>query len=290
MDLIRHIRRLLFATTPRPRDRLATLATLAIVAAAVVSGLVHLSLGSLLFTLNGLGYLGNGLALLSTLLIPRLRYRVRSYLAGWLALYATLTIAGYLLEGAPRSFAAFLALFAEGGIILGAVVLWGAYRSAYERHVRPHDEPREHWVSAPSFAPFTIAVIAGGLIFFLGANPWSGIGCERSEEPSLSLAACDLLFDRPELVITADVSATLRFENRVRVPHNVALHTGDAERIGEELWRGELIEGPRIVEYVIPPLPAGRYAFVCSIHPTMVGTLLVEPLSSRSDRRRASLR
>jgi hypothetical protein len=39
-----------------------------------------------------------------------------------------------------------------------------------------------------------------------------------------------------------------------------------------------------------PPLPAGRYAFICSIHPTMVGTLLVDPLISRSDRRLTSLR
>ena len=82
MTLLSRLRRLLIASAPRPRDPLATLLTLGIVACAGWSGLIHLGLGSLLFTLNGLGYLGNAALLLSTLLIPRLRYRVRSYEIG----------------------------------------------------------------------------------------------------------------------------------------------------------------------------------------------------------------
>ena len=47
--------------------------------------------------------------------------------------------------------------------------------------------------------------------------------------------------------------------------------------VGEEVWRGDLLAGPASIDYTLPLLPAGRYAFVCSIHPTMVGTLDVVP-------------
>lgn len=270
------LRRLLVAAAPRPNDPLATALTVGIVACATWTGLIHLGLGSPLFTLNGLGYLGNGAVLLLTLLVPRLRYRVRSYAAAWLALYATLTIAGYLLEGAPRSPNAVAALFAEGGIIVGSVALWAAYRHAYARRVAAHDEPQAHWVSAPSLAPFAVAALSGGLLFFLAANPWAGISCDPEPNSEAAIAACDLLFDRDELVIAADTPVTLRFDNRSMIPHNVAVHEGDAERVGAEIYRGELVQGPASIDYTLPALPAGTYAFICTIHPTMVGTLRAE--------------
>jgi plastocyanin len=267
--------RLLFAGTARPNDPLASLLTLGIATCAVWSGLIHLGLGSTLFTLNGLGYLGNALLLLFTLALPRLRYRVRSYAAAWLALYAALTIAGYVSEGSPQSPAAIAALFAEGGIIIGAVALYAAYRRAYAQRVADRDEPVEHWVSAPSIAPFLLSALAGGLFFFVAANPWSGVACAPDPASDAQIAACDLLFDRSELIIAADTPVTLRFENRVAIPHNVAIHDGNAEAIGVERWRGELVAGPTLVDYTLPRLPAGTYAFICSIHPTMVGTLSV---------------
>jgi hypothetical protein len=268
------ISRLLIASAPRPRDPLATLLTLGIAACAVWDGLIHLGLGSLLFTLTGIGFLGNAGLLLVTLAVPRLRYRVRSYAAAWLALYAALTIAGYLADGAPRSSAAIAALFAEGGMVVGAAALWLAYRSAYRR-IAAQDEPREHWVSAPSPAPFLGAALAAGLFFFLAANPWAKIRCEIDPSSDAQIAACDLLFDRTELTIAADTPTTLRFENRVAIPHNVTIHEGDATSVGAERWRGALLAGPASVVYELPAFSAGRYAFVCSIHPTMVGTLEV---------------
>jgi plastocyanin len=250
MEIFNRLRRLLIAGAPRPRDPLATLLTLAIAGSAAWSGLIHLSLGSLLFTLNGLGFLGNA---------------------------ALLTIGGYLADGAPRSSSAIAALFAEGGIIVGAAALWLAYRRAYDRRVAANDEPAEHWVSEPSIAPFLLSALAGGLFFFLAANPWAEIRCEIDPSSDAQIAACDLLFDRPELTIVADTPTTLRFENRVAIPHNIAIHAGDATSVGVERWRGALLEGPASVVYELPALSSGRYAFVCSIHPTMAGDLIVAP-------------
>ena len=154
MEIFNRLRRLLIAGAPRPRDPLATLLTLAIAGSAAWSGLIHLSLGSLLFTLNGLGFLGNAALLLLTLIIPRLRYRVRSYAAAWLALYALLTIGGYLADGAPRSSSAIAALFAEGGIIVGAAALWLAYRRAYDRRVWSMRSPPSQPAATPLSAAF----------------------------------------------------------------------------------------------------------------------------------------
>lgn len=267
--------RLLRSSAPRPNDPLATAITLAIAGAAAWAGVIHLGLGSLLFTLNGIGFLGNGALLVATLLVPRLRYRVRSYVAAWLALYAALTIGGYVADGSPQSPAAIAALFAEGGMIVGAAALWVAYQRAYARRVAAVDEPREHWVSAPSISPFLGAALGGGLFFFLAANPWSGISCEPDPASAADIAACDLLFDRPEIAIAAG-RTTLTFENRVTVPHNVAIHEGSPTAVGAELWRGELLAGPASVDYALPTLTPASYVFVCSIHPLMVGTLRVE--------------
>ena len=73
---------------------------LVILELTVATALIHLSLGGLLFTLNGLGYLGLAAAYLAAVLIPV--PLVRRY--GWLpriglAAYAAVTIGAYLVIG-----------------------------------------------------------------------------------------------------------------------------------------------------------------------------------------------
>ena len=45
---------------------------------------------------------------------------------------------------------------------------------------------------------------------------------------------------------------------------------------GAELFKGEIFNGVATRVYDVPALDAGAYAFVCTVHPTMVGTLNVE--------------
>jgi plastocyanin len=54
----------------------------------------------------------------------------------------------------------------------------------------------------------------------------------------------------------------------------VALHLGDVN--GAELFKGEVFPGVATRVYNVPALDAGSYAFVCTVHPTMTGTLTVE--------------
>ena len=58
------------------------------------------------------------------------------------------------------------------------------------------------------------------------------------------------------------------------MPHNVAIHK-DAPT-GAEVFQGEVFNGVAKKTYDVPPLPAGTYAFVCTVHPTMTGTLTVQ--------------
>ena len=73
---------------------------LVILELTVATALIHFSLGGMLFTLNGLGYLALAAAYLSAVLIPMPLVRRYSWLprAG-LAAYAALTIAADLVIG-----------------------------------------------------------------------------------------------------------------------------------------------------------------------------------------------
>ena len=49
---------------------------------------------------------------------------------------------------------------------------------------------------------------------------------------------------------------------------------GDAS--GLQQFMGEIFPGVATREYVVPPLVAGSYMYVCSVHPSMTGTLTIQ--------------
>jgi plastocyanin len=61
--------------------------------------------------------------------------------------------------------------------------------------------------------------------------------------------------------------------NDANTPHNVAIHQGSAT--GAEVFKGDIFPGVAEKTYDVPALQAGTYAFVCSVHPNMTGTLTV---------------
>jgi len=58
------------------------------------------------------------------------------------------------------------------------------------------------------------------------------------------------------------------------IPHNVAIHKDSPT--GENVFKGEIFNGPDKRIYDVPALDAGNYAFICTVHPNMTGTLTVQ--------------
>jgi plastocyanin len=91
----------------------------------------------------------------------------------------------------------------------------------------------------------------------------------------LSLTAKDIAYDKTALTAPANAPFQIQFDNQdASIPHNVAIHQGSPT--GAEVFKGEVFPGPAQKTYDVPPLQAGAYAFVCSVHPNMNGTLTVQ--------------
>jgi cytochrome c oxidase subunit 2 len=91
--------------------------------------------------------------------------------------------------------------------------------------------------------------------------------------PALQLSALNIAFEQTSLTAPAGTPFQIEFDNKdASVPHNVDIH--DAS--GTEVFKGEIFPGPAKRVYDVPALDAGAYAFACTVHPTMTGTLTVQ--------------
>jgi mono/diheme cytochrome c family protein/plastocyanin len=91
----------------------------------------------------------------------------------------------------------------------------------------------------------------------------------------LEITAQGIAFDKSSLEAPANQAFQIKFTNNdAGVPHNVAIHKDSPG--GQELFKGEIFPGTDVRTYDVPALPAGTYAFVCSVHPSMTGTLTVK--------------
>jgi hypothetical protein len=149
-----------------------------------------------------------------------------------------------------------------------------------------HPEPvtRDPVKVFPRWAAPTFAAV-GGFVVLLTLAPWLlslipqqsdagvAVGPPPTTTPFLSASAATN-FDQGRLVIPADTPVTLTFQNdQAGVPHDVAIAT--AADPGTWVFEGEQITGVATIDYKLPPFAAGEYTFHCTIHPPMVGTLIV---------------
>jgi plastocyanin len=89
------------------------------------------------------------------------------------------------------------------------------------------------------------------------------------------LTAKNLAFHPTCLAAVAGKPFTLTFDNRDRVPHNLAIFRGSNAE-GTNVFRRPPFRGPRVVEEQVPALKAGDYFFHCDVHPqAMQGKLVV---------------
>ena len=93
---------------------------------------------------------------------------------------------------------------------------------------------------------------------------------------TVQVAALNLAYDPTELTVTADEPFQVVFANNDQaVPHDFDIHEGDPA--GPKVLDSPAFNGVETRTIDAEALPAGIYAFVCSVHPTtMFGTLTAE--------------
>lgn len=102
-----------------------------------------------------------------------------------------------------------------------------------------------------------------------------GGGGTETVGTNINLIAQNIAFDQAEITVPSNTTFTITFDNRDSgIPHNVAIHKDSPT--GEAVFTGEIITGVATKVYDVPALPAGTYAFVCTVHPNMTGTLTVK--------------
>jgi len=97
------------------------------------------------------------------------------------------------------------------------------------------------------------------------ASPSAGSG-------AVVISAVGLTYEQASATVPAGEPFQIEFTNNdPGTPHNVAIHRDSSA--GEEVFKGDIFNGVETRTYDVPALDAGGYAFACSVHPTMVGTL-----------------
>jgi plastocyanin len=107
-----------------------------------------------------------------------------------------------------------------------------------------------------------------------GANASPAASAAPAASPAANVidqGAKNLAFTKSTMSAPAGSPFTIRFGNQDALPHDVVIR--DAS--GAEVFKGDLVTGPKTVDYAVPALAAGTYAFGCSIHPNMTGALMV---------------
>ena len=89
----------------------------------------------------------------------------------------------------------------------------------------------------------------------------------------VQVAALNIAFDPTELSAPADTAFQIEFANNdPSIPHNVEIKDAG----GASVFKGDIFNGVGTRTYDVPPLAAGAYQFVCTVHANMVGTLTVQ--------------
>jgi plastocyanin len=87
---------------------------------------------------------------------------------------------------------------------------------------------------------------------------------------TVQISAQGIAFQQQTVTAPANAPFTIQFNNQDSgVPHDIQIKDSS----GTEKFKGDVVTGPKQVDYQVPALAAGSYTFVCTIHPNMTGTL-----------------
>jgi plastocyanin len=128
----------------------------------------------------------------------------------------------------------------------------------------------------------SIRSVCLSVVLVLGFLVATGDGLSAAPEATctangtaLTITAADNKFDKDCMAVPADQAFTIEFDNQDSgIPHNVSLY--DTANGNKELYKGEIIDGPKTITYSVPAQAAGKYEFICDPHAEfMKGTFIV---------------
>ena len=89
----------------------------------------------------------------------------------------------------------------------------------------------------------------------------------------VTVEAKGIAFTQTSWTAPANKPFTIAFSNQdPGTPHDIEIK----DSTGAVVFKGDIFNGSDKRTYNVPALEAGAYAFVCSVHPNMTGTLTVK--------------
>ena len=98
------------------------------------------------------------------------------------------------------------------------------------------------------------------------SQPAASTVAATSTSGNVQIGARTMRFETTAVEVPAGKAFKIDFDNKdAATIHDIDIHRTNAS--GEVVFDGPTVSGPAKATYDIPALPAGTYAFVCSIHP-----------------------
>lgn len=154
---------------------------------------------------------------------------------------------------------------------------------------------RRRVLNAGVGAALVTLLVAGTFVGVRALSPSAPtVAADPSETPlapssdvDVVLVVQDLAFDTDRIEIPAGQAVTIRLDNRdVSVHHSFAIYEDPYEGFPDNesvLFRGEIVTGPAVIDYHVPPLDPGTYYFQCDVHPSLNGVLVAGPLGTPTE-------
>ena len=131
---------------------------------------------------------------------------------------------------------------------------------------------------------YLCAVIMIGLLVSLAActSSSSSIPTQTTPPPAgisksitIDISAENIAFNKGTITVPAGADVTIVFNNKDRVPHNVAVY--ETQVATRSIFVGEVFTGLKTVNYrFTAPSTPGTYFFRCDVHPgSMTGDFIV---------------
>jgi plastocyanin len=125
-----------------------------------------------------------------------------------------------------------------------------------------------------SIAPSAVASVVASDAASAGAasgQPSAGASGAAGGAPVV-IEALNIAYTTPEVSAPASVPFVIHFRNGdAGTPHNVEIK----DSTGASVFKGTIVNGVIETDYQVGALAPGTYPFVCSVHPSMTGTLKV---------------